>query len=63
MWGIGELPTVIVAVIVAVMWAIEGNRENRRVDRAADRTDDAELKAYNEMMARLAERDEHTTRP
>ena len=63
MWGIGEFPTVVVAVVVAIMWAIEGKKENRRVDRAADRTDDAELKAYNAMMAGLAERDEPTRRP
>ena len=48
----------VMAVVVAIMWAIEGGKENRRVDRAADRTDDAELKAYNEMMANLAEQDE-----
>ena len=63
MWGIGEFPTVVVAVVVAIMWAIEGKKENRRVDRQADRTDDAELKAYNAMMAGLAERDESTRRP
>lgn len=57
MWGIGELPTAILAVVVAVQWAIAGNKENRRVDREADRTDDAELKAYNEMMEKLAEDD------
>ncbi|WP_344205025.1 cytochrome c oxidase assembly protein [Kocuria salsicia] len=58
MWGIGEFPTFLLAVIVAVMWAMEGSKENRRVDRQADRTDDAELRAYNQMMAELAERDE-----
>ncbi|WP_202931732.1 cytochrome c oxidase assembly protein [Kocuria marina] len=58
MWGIGEFPTFLLAVIVAVLWAMEGAKENRRVDRQADRTDDAELRAYNEMMAELAERDE-----
>ncbi|KAA9395371.1 copper resistance protein CopD [Kocuria coralli] len=57
MWGIGELPTAILAVVVAVQWAIAGGRENRRVDREADRTDDAELRAYNEMMERLADED------
>lgn len=62
MWGIGELPTVVVAVVVAVLWAVDGKRENRRVDRHAQRTDDAELKAYNEMMASLAERDEREHR-
>jgi cytochrome c oxidase assembly factor CtaG/putative copper export protein len=63
MWGIGEFPTVVVAVVVAIMWAIEGTKENRRADRKADRTDDAELKAYNEMMAGLAERDDRAARP
>jgi putative copper resistance protein D len=62
MWGIGEFPTVVVAVVVAIMWAMEGTRENRRVDRAADRTGDAELRAYNEMMAGLAERDDRSAR-
>ncbi len=62
MWGIGEFPTVVVAVVVAVLWALAGSKENRRVDRQADRTDDAELKAYNDMMARLAERDDRAAR-
>jgi cytochrome c oxidase assembly factor CtaG/putative copper export protein len=62
MWGIGEFPTVVVAVSVAVLWAVAGSKENRRVDRQADRTDDAELKAYNDMMAGLAERDGRTAR-
>ncbi|MEX3600414.1 cytochrome c oxidase assembly protein [Kocuria carniphila] len=62
MWGIGEFPTFLLAVIVAIMWALEGSKENRRVDRQADRTDDAELKAYNEMMANLAEQDERRRR-
>lgn len=57
MWGIGELPTAILAVVVMVQWAIAGNKENRRVDREAERTDDAELKAYNQMMQRLAQQD------
>ncbi|MDO4918201.1 cytochrome c oxidase assembly protein [Kocuria sp.] len=58
MWGIGEFPTFLLAIIMAVLWAMEGTKENRRVDRQADRTGDAELRAYNEMMAQLAERDE-----
>ena len=57
MWGIGELPTAILAVVVAIQWAMDGKRENRRVDREADRTGDAELEAYNEMMQSLAERE------
>ncbi|WP_144791064.1 cytochrome c oxidase assembly protein [Kocuria palustris] len=57
MWGIGELPTALLAVVVAIQWALHGRRENRRVDREAERTDDAELEAYNAMMQDLAERD------
>lgn len=62
MWGIGEFPTVVVAVVVAVLWAMDGSRENRREDRRADRTDDAELRAYNEMLGRFADRDERHAR-
>ncbi|MDO5618628.1 cytochrome c oxidase assembly protein [Kocuria sp.] len=57
MWGIGELPTAILAVVVMIQWSMAGNKENKRVDREADRTDDAELKAYNQMMEQLAEQD------
>lgn len=56
-WGIGEIPTVLMAIIVAVQWSRSDDREQRRLDRNADRTGDAELKAYNEQLAKLAERD------
>lgn len=56
-WGIGEIPTLLVAIGVAVMWSRSDEREKRRVDRAADRNNDADLSAYNDMFARLAERD------
>lgn len=56
-WGIGELPTVALAIIVAVQWGRSDGREQKRVDRAADRDGDAELKAYNEELAKLARRD------
>jgi len=56
-WGIGEIPTLLLAVIVAVQWAASDEREARRRDRAADRDGDAELAAYNAMLARLAARD------
>lgn len=54
-WGIGELPTLALAIGVAVMWAKEDTRTARRQDRAADRDEDAELRAYNEMLRRRAE--------
>lgn len=56
-WGIGEVPTVLIAVAVAVMWSRADARENRRTDRAAERNNNAGLNAYNDMFAGLAERD------
>src|SRR5690242_18961489 len=56
-WSIGEIPTVILAIVVAIQWSRSDERETRRRDRNADRTGDAELKAYNEQLARLASRD------
>ena len=56
-WGIGEVPTLLVAIGVASMWSGSSQREATRVDRAADRNNDADLTAYNDMFAKLAERD------
>lgn len=56
-WGIGELPTLLLAMTVAVQWARSDEREARRRDRAADRDHDQDLGEYNAMLARLAERD------
>jgi putative copper resistance protein D len=50
-WSVGEIPTVILAIVVAVLWSRSDERDAKRRDRAADRDDDAELKAYNEMLA------------
>lgn len=51
-WSVGEIPTVVLAILVAVMWSRSDARDAKRQDRAADRDDDAELKAYNEMLSR-----------
>ncbi|PRI11139.1 cytochrome c oxidase assembly protein [Leucobacter massiliensis] len=56
-WGIGELPTLALALIVAVQWSRSDAKEQKRKDRAADRSGDAELAAYNEMLAQTAQRD------
>ncbi len=56
-WGIGEIPTLAVALGVAVVWSRSDARERKRVDRAAERTHDAELDAYNNMFAKLQEQD------
>ena len=51
-WSVGEIPTVILAIVVAVQWSRSDDREAKRRDRAADRDGEAELAAYNEMLAR-----------
>ena len=56
-WGVGEFPTLLIALGVAYMWSRSDARETKRKDRAADRNKDAELGAYNDMFAELAARD------
>lgn len=56
-WGIGEVPTLALLLILAVQWTRSDDREARRRDRAADRDGDAELNAYNAMLAQLADSD------
>jgi putative copper resistance protein D len=55
-WGIGEFPTLLIAIVLMVQWARSDDRESRRYDRKADRDGDAELNAYNEMLARMSAR-------
>ncbi|GAB3058893.1 cytochrome c oxidase assembly protein [Sediminivirga luteola] len=55
-WGIGELPTLLLAIGVAVQWTKSSRREAVRSDRQEDKTSDAELRAYNEMLASLSKR-------
>ncbi len=52
-WSVGEIPTVILAIVVAMSWSRSDEREGRRKDRAEERTGDADLHAYNDMLARL----------
>jgi cytochrome c oxidase assembly factor CtaG len=56
-WGIGELPTVVLAIAVAIQWTRSDEREARRQDRKAERDGDADLVAYNAMLAQMADRD------
>ncbi|MEJ6488737.1 cytochrome c oxidase assembly protein [Leucobacter sp. USCH14] len=56
-WGIGELPTLALALIVAIQWSRSDEKEQKRKDRAEDRSGGAELEAYNEMLAEQARRD------
>jgi cytochrome c oxidase assembly factor CtaG/putative copper export protein len=56
-WAAGEIPLVLVMIALLVQWTRSDQRTARRLDRAADRDDDAELAAYNAMLAELARRD------
>lgn len=56
-WGIGEFPTVILAVIVGLQWARSDEKKAKRDDRRAAKNADADLKAYNEQLQALAKRD------
>jgi len=55
-WGIGELPTLILAMLVTAAWVRSDRAESTRLDRQADRDDDAELKAYNAHLGALSGR-------
>lgn len=57
-WGVGELPTLVLAVTVAWQWFKTDEKESTRRDRRVDRAGDAELAAYNAHLAGLARRDE-----
>ena len=56
-WAAGEIPLIVVMIALLVQWSRGDRRTARRLDRAADRDDDAELAAYNAMLAELARRD------
>lgn len=55
-WAFGEIPAVIAVIVVSVQWARSEERAAAREDRQSDRDDGAELRAYNERLARLAAR-------
>ena len=52
-WSVGEIPTLILAIALALSWSRSDDKEAKRLDRKADRDDDADLKAYNEMLERM----------
>jgi cytochrome c oxidase assembly factor CtaG len=62
-WGFGELPTLVVAMALGVQWARSDEREAKRRDRRADMDGDAELRAYNERLARLHAADTSPDQP
>jgi putative copper resistance protein D len=56
-WAAGEVPLVVVMIALLIQWRRSDQRTAKRLDRAADRDDDAELAAYNAMLAKLAKGD------
>ncbi|OBK84775.1 cytochrome c oxidase assembly protein [Mycolicibacter sinensis] len=56
-WAGGELPLVLVMIALLVQWHRSDRRTAKRLDRSADRDEDAELAAYNAMLAEAARRD------
>jgi putative copper resistance protein D len=53
-WGIGEGPTLLLAMLVTHSWIKSDAATAKRKDRQADRDDDAELRAYNARLAAMA---------
>lgn len=56
-WGASELPMVFVALLVVRNWVKSDTRDAKRLDRKAERDGDADLKAYNERLAAMHDRD------
>jgi putative copper resistance protein D len=50
-WAFGELPAIIVLVVLLFQWSREDDRRAQQADRQADRDGDAQLHAYNQMLA------------
>jgi len=55
-WSVGEIPNAILALTIVYLWSRSDARETKRLDRQADRDGDAELEAYNRMLAERAKR-------
>jgi putative copper resistance protein D len=56
-WAAGEVPLVVVLLALFIQWRRSDDRTAKRTDRAADRDDDADLAAYNNMLAEMARRE------
>lgn len=56
-WGIGDFPSLLLAMLVVLAWVKSDAAEARRHDRQADRDGDADLVAYNAELAALARQD------
>ena len=56
-WGLGEFPTLALAIIITWAWSRSDDRINKRRDRQVDRDGDKELEAYNDMLKARAKAD------
>ena len=56
-WALGEVPMVLVLIALVAQWHRTDTRDAQRHDRRAARDDDAELTAYNRMLADIAAHD------
>ena len=56
-WSVGEIPSVFLAIVLAMQWSRNEGRIAKRLDRKADNDEDAELRAYNDMLAGRAARE------
>lgn len=59
-WGAGDIPALLIGLTLIIQWVRSDSKETKRKDRQAERDDDAELKAYNERLAALADHDSET---
>jgi len=50
-WSVGEIPVLVLAMLVVWSWSRADGRETKRLDRRADRDGDADLVAWNAMLA------------
>ena len=56
-WAAGEIPLVVVLLALLIQWQRSDQRTSTRMDRAAERDHDADMTAYNAMLAELSRRD------
>lgn len=61
-WGLGEIPTLVLAIVVTYSWSRSDDRKNKRRDRQADRDGDMELTAYNDMLQARQRADQRLSR-
>lgn len=57
-WSAGEIPLAFVAIVLALQWSAQDEREGKRTARAERAGHDDSYDAYNDMLAKLAARDQ-----